>query len=300
MAQPRLADYAMLLFLGAAWGSSFLFIGLAVQSIPPLTLAAARCLLAAVTLLAFAAALGYAIPRSAKVWFIYLLMGLTNSALPFMLMSVGQTRIDSSLASILITTVPLFTLVLAHVFTEDKSTPRRIAGVLIGFCGIVLLIGPAALAGIGADVGGQFMIVAAAACFAVTQILVKRFGGGTPLVNAGCSIACSALWTIPLAAFVEHPWQAAPATIGIVSAVVLGLVSTAATHFIFFLLIRRTGPQFATLNNYVSPAIGVMLGVVVLAERPHWTAYAALLVIVAGIAVATRQPARLGVLARAG
>ncbi|MCW5771372.1 MAG: EamA family transporter [Rhodospirillaceae bacterium] len=291
MAQPRLADYAMLLFLGTAWGSSFLFIGLAVHTMPPLTIAALRCLVAALTLLAVAKALGNAMPRAPRVWVIYALMGLTNSALPFMLISMGQTRIDSSLAAILITTVPLFTLVLAHLFTEDKTTPRRIAGVLLGFCGIVLLVGPSALAGIGADLGGQVLIVAAALCFAITQILVKRFGGGTPLVNAGCSIACSALWTIPLAALVERPWQASPDAIAIVSVLILGLVSTAATHFVFFLLIRRTGPQFATLNNYISPSVGILLGVAILGERPHWTAYLALVVIVAGITVATRRPA---------
>src|SRR6185369_14116362 len=98
MAQPRLADYAMLLFLGLVWGSSFLFIGVSIKSIPPLTLAALRCLIGALVLLAAARAMGHAIPRDPRAWLSYLAMGLTNSALPFMLITLGQTRIDSGLA----------------------------------------------------------------------------------------------------------------------------------------------------------------------------------------------------------
>jgi drug/metabolite transporter (DMT)-like permease len=272
------------------WGASFLFIDVALASLPPITVAAVRCLIAAVTLLAAARMMGHTLPRAPRVWLSFLAMGLTNSAIPFILISAGQTRIDSSLAAILIATVPLFTLVMAHLFTEDRSTPRRVAGVVIGFGGIVLLIGPSAIAGVGADLGGQLMIVGAALCYATTQVLVKRHRGGTPIVGAGCSIACSALWTIPLALLVEQPWRADPTTGSIVALAVLGLASTAATHFVFFLLLIRTGPQFVTLNNYIAPAVGLVLGVVFLGENPHWTAYVALAVIVAGIAVATRTP----------
>ena len=289
MAQPRLADYAMLLFLGISWGSAFMFIGVAVKSVPPTTLTAVRCVIASIALLAVARAMGHAIPRDRRNWLLYLALGLTNSGIPFILISLGQTRIDSSLAAILIATVPLFTLVLAHVFTEDKSTPRRTVGALIGFGGIILLVGPTALAGIGGDVAAQLMIVGGALCFAITQILVKRYRGGPPIVGAGCSIACSAIWTIPLALVLDRPWQVEPTLLATGAAVVLALVSTAATHFVFFLLIGRTGPQFVTMNNYIAPGVGLLLGVALLGEQPHWTAYAALAVIVTGIAVATRR-----------
>jgi drug/metabolite transporter (DMT)-like permease len=294
MAQPRLADYGMLLFLGVTWGSSFVLIGVALPTIPPITITAIRCLLAALALLAAARMLGHAIPRGGRVWLSFLAMGLTNSALPFILIAGGQTRIDSSLAAILIATVPLFTLVLAHFFAGDRSTPKRVAGVAIGFGGIVLLIGPSALAGIGADLLGQIMVVGGALCFAITQVLVKRHRGGAPVVGAACSIACSALWTIPLALLVEQPWRGAAPGAGAVAAVlVLGLLSTGFTHFVFFLLLQRTGPQFVTLNNYIAPSVGLVLGIVFLGENPHWTAYVALPVIIAGIFVATRAPRRV-------
>jgi len=300
MNHPRLADYAMLVFLGVVWGASFPFIGIAVKSIPPATLTAVRCVLASVALLVVARALGHAIPTSRRAWILFLLLGLTNSGIPFVLIALGQTRIDSSLAAILIATVPLFTLVLAHCFTEDKSTPRRIAGVVIGFGGIVLLMGPAALAGLGADLAGQLMVVGGALCFAITQILVMRYRIAPPIVGAACSIACSALWAIPLALVFDRPWALAPTPEAIGALVLLALASTAATHFVFFVLIGRTGPQFVTLNNYLAPAVGVLLGIVLLGEAPGWTAFVALGVILLGVAIATsrRRTAPVPVAAR--
>ena len=290
MAQPRLADYAMLLFLGLVWGSSFLFIGVAIKSIPPLTLAALRCLIGALVLLAAARAMGHAIPRDPRAWLSYLAMGLTNSALPFMLITLGQTRIDSGLAAILIATVPIFTLALAHWFTDDKTTPRKAAGTFLGFIGIVLLIGPAVLAGLAGSLVGQLLVVGGALCFAITQVLVKRHRGGTPVVNAACSLTCSALWTVPLAAIAEQPWHAEPALVGIGALLALGLFSTGLSHLIFFLLIRSTGPSFVTLNNFIAPPVGVAWGILLLGEHPPWTAFAALGLILAGIAVATSRP----------
>ena len=290
MAQPRLADYAMLLFLGLVWGSSFLFIGVSIKSIPPLTLAALRCLIGALVLLAAARAMGHAIPRDPRAWLSYLAMGLTNSALPFMLITLGQTRIDSGLAAILIATVHIFTLALAHRFTDDKTTPRKAAGTALGFIGIVLLIGPAVLAGLAGSLVGQLLVVGGALCFAITQVLVKRHRGGTPVVNAACSLTCSALWTVPLAAIAEQPWHAEPALVGIGALLALGLFSTGLSHLIFFLLIRSTGPSFVTLNNFIAPPVGVAWGILLLGEHPPWTAFAALGLILAGIAVATSRP----------
>jgi len=290
MAQPRLADYAMMLFLGLVWGSSFLFIGVSIKSIPPLTLAALRCLIGALVLLAAARAMGHAIPRDPRAWLSYLAMGLTNSALPFMLITLGQTRIDSGLAAILIATVPIFTLALAHRFTDDKTTPRKAAGTALGFIGIVLLIGPAVLAGLAGSLVGQLLVVGGALCFAITQVLVKRHRGGTPVVNAACSLTCSALWTVPLAAIAEQPWHAEPALVGIGALLALGLFSTGLSHLIFFLLIRSTGPSFVTLNNFIAPPVGVAWGILLLGEHPPWTAFAALGLILAGIAVATSRP----------
>jgi drug/metabolite transporter (DMT)-like permease len=292
MHQPRFADYAMLLFLGLVWGSGFLFIGVAVKSLPPLTVAALRCLIGALVLLAAVRVMGQAVPREPRAWFSYLTMGLTNSALPFTLITLGQTRIESGLAAILIATVPIFTLLLAHAFTEDKTTSRKATGTLLGFVGIVLLIGPAALAGVAAGIVGQLLVVGAALCFAITQVLVKRHRGGTAVVNAACSITCSALWMVPLAFVLEQPWRAEPTLAAIGALAALGVLATGLSHLVFFVLIRSTGPSFVTLNNFIAPPVGVAWGILLLGENPPWTAYVALGVILLGIAVATSRPRR--------
>lgn len=293
--QPGAADFAMLAFLGLAWGSSFLFTGLAVKALPPLTLAALRIAIGMTVLLAALRLAGHRLPGDARSWRNFLLMGLTNSALPFMLLAGGQARIDSGLAAILIAATPLFTLVLAHPLTDDKATKLKTLGAAIGFAGIVILLGPAALAGRGGGVLGQLMILGAGLCFALTQILARRMRNDAPiLVSAACSLLCSALWTVPLALVVERPWAASPdwaaaggalAALGAVAA--LGLISTGVAHLGFFWLIGRTGPNFVSLNNYISPAVGIFWGWLLLGERLSWTAFAGLAVILTGVAVAS-------------
>jgi drug/metabolite transporter (DMT)-like permease len=289
MSRSRLADYAMLIFLGVVWGASFVFIGVAVKTVPPLTLTALRCVIGALVLLAAARAMGHAIERTPRAWLSYAAMGLTNSAVPFLLISAGQLRVDSSLAAILIATVPLFTLLLGHFFTEDKTTPRKIAGTLLGFGGIVLLVGPAALAGIGGSVLHQLMIVGAALSFATTQVLVKRHRSGAVVGNAAATLSCSALWTLALALLFDAPWRIEPTALTLGAVLALGVLSTGLSHLVFFVLIRRTGPSFVTLNNFIAPVVGLVLGILLLGEDPPWVAYAAMGVILLGIWVATRS-----------
>jgi drug/metabolite transporter (DMT)-like permease len=301
-APPGAAEFAMLAFLGAAWGSSFLFTGVAVKAIPPLTLAALRILVGMTVLLAAARLAGHRLPTGARAWRNFLLMGLTNSAIPFMLLSGGQARIDSGLAAILIAATPLFTLLLAHPFTDDKATPRKILGAAIGFLGIVLLLGPAALAGLGGGVLGQLMILGAGLSFAATQILARRMHNDAPApISAACSLVCSALWMVPLALAIDRPWATAAqwqaeggwlAAAGAVAA--LGCISTGVAHLGFFWLIGRAGPNFVSMNNYISPLVGVAWGWLLLGERLSWTALGGLVVILAGVAVATwpRRPPR--------
>jgi drug/metabolite transporter (DMT)-like permease len=292
---PGAAEFAMLAFLGTAWGSSFLFTGVAVKAIPPLTLAALRIVIGMTVLLLAARLAGHRLPTDARAWRNFLLMGLTNSAIPFMLLTGGQARIDSGLAAILIAATPLFTLLLAHPFTDDKATPRKIVGAAIGFGGIVLLLGPAALAGIGASVLGQVMILGAGLSFAATQILARRMRNDAPApISAACSLVCSALWMVPLALAVDRPWAAAAdwqapsgwlAVAGAVAA--LGCLSTGIAHLGFFWLIGRAGPNFVSMNNYIAPVVGVAWGWLLLGERLSWTAIGGLVVILAGVAFAT-------------
>ena len=290
--RPAPLDYALLAFIGVAWGSSFLFIELALRSFAPLTLAALRIVTALTLLWTLVLLSGQAVPHDRRSWIGYALIGATNSAIPFFLISTGQQSVDSSLAAILMVSMPLFTLVLAHLFTNDRATPRKFVGAAIGFVGVLLLFAPAIAAGLNGGLVGQLMVVGGSLSFAVMQVIAHRFKGGTPVVNATCSFSCSALPMIALAVLLERPFAAAVKWESALGMAALGTISTALPFVVLFVLIRRTGPNFVVLNNFLAPPTGILWGVALLGEVPHWTAYVALVVILSGIAVATSAPRR--------
>ncbi|MDJ0950024.1 MAG: EamA family transporter [Alphaproteobacteria bacterium] len=284
----------MLFFLGSAWGSSFMFIKIGIGSIPPVTLAAARVLIGAALLAAIARAQGRHFPPIGRVWLLFLLIGLTGNALPFALIGVGETLIDSALAAVLIATVPLFTMCLAHFFAaDDRLSAGKILGLVLGFSGVVLLIGPDALAGAQADVLGAAAIVGAALGYAVTNIAAQQARRLPAVVAGACTLACAALWAVPASLLLERPWTVSPGTDALLALLALTLVSTAAGNLVFFRLIARTGPSFVSFNNYLIPGMGVIFGTLFLGEEIGLRTLGALALILLGIAAATDAGPRL-------
>ncbi len=288
---PRADDYALLGLLGLVFGTTYLFISLGLQTIPPITLAALRALGGAVALLVLTVAFGHEIPRDRRSWRAFTLLGFFGGALPFTLMSYAQQRIESSLASILITSMPLFTLALAHAFTDDRASPRKVAGVLIGFAGILLLLGPAALAGKSSSLVGQVLYLGVALCYAVMGILIRRLGAGsgTALSRTACSNGMATLMLVPLAFLLEQPFAVAPSLNSIIGVLGLGLISSTLGQFLVFRLNASAGPNFTSANNYMGPPVGIMWGVLLLGEEISWLRIAAMLVIFTGIAFATTR-----------
>lgn len=288
---PRPDDYALLLLLGLVFGSTYLFISLGLQTIPPITLAALRAFVGFLALFGLTLAFGHAIPRDLRSWRTFALLGFFGGALPFTLMSFAQQRIDSSLASIIITSMPLFTLALAHAFTDDRASPRKIAGVLIGFGGILLLLGPAALRGQSSSLVGQLLYLGVALSYSVMAILVRRLGGGsgTALSRTACSNAMATLMVVPLAFLLEQPAAVSPSLNSIIGVLGLGLLSSTLGQFLVFRLSATAGPNFASANNYLGPPVGILWGVLLLSEPITWLRIAAMLVIFAGIAFATTR-----------
>src|SRR5579863_4766420 len=169
-------EWAMLLTLSLFWGGSFFFVGVAVKELPPLTIVALRVSLAALILWSCAPLLGLVIPRRRDVAIAFLGMGLMNNAIPFCLIVWGQTQLASGLASILNATTPLFTVLAAHFLTRDERlTPLRAAGALCGLFGVVALIGPQLVGGLGGGVLAELAILGAAASYALASIFGRRF-----------------------------------------------------------------------------------------------------------------------------
>ncbi len=293
-------NWALLAALTLMWGTTFVFVKLAVASIPPLTVVTGRLLIAAVILGGWAAwhRRGGRLarephPPAQTPWRTCAALALIGNCIPFYLIAWGQQSIDASLTSILISVMPLGVIVLAHfLIPGERLTVRRAAGFATGFAGVVLLIGPSALAGLGGalrDVLAQLAIVGAALCFSGNAILARRsVTAQDALTVSALVILIGAALTFPLALVLERPWTLAPTAGSIAALVWMGIGPTAIATVLFFRLIARAGPAFMSLVNYITPVIGLAVGTSALGERPNVTAYLGLVLILCGIAVSRR------------
>ncbi len=284
------SHWVLLLSLVAMWGSSFMFTKIAVQHLPPALLVTMRMLLAATLLLSLAVVLGLSIRNSLRHWVYFLLLAITGSCLPFFLISWGQQRIDSGLAGILMAVMPLTTIVLAHFFVDNERLTRtKVMGFVVGFCGILVLVGPEALGqlrGAGTPFLAQLAVLGGALSYAVTTILARRRPSSDPLVSAASVALTGALIMLPFGAgdVASTDIQLSGATL--ISVLFLGLVSTGIAQILYFKLIAEAGPSFFSNINYLIPVWAVFLGVAFLHEQLQWRAVVALAMVLGGIALA--------------
>jgi drug/metabolite transporter (DMT)-like permease len=281
-------EWAMLLTLALLWGGSFFFIGVAVRELPPLTLVLLRLSIAALVLHAVVRATGIPLPRIGPGLAPYFALGLVMCALPFSLISWGQTRIASGLASILNATTPLFTLVLAHFLTTDERlTPARVLAVTLGIAGIVVMIGADALRSAGREVLAQFAVLGAATSYAIAGVAGRRVqgtGGLTPLALATVSLTCAALLALPVALMVEQPWRLPmPGAAAWASVLGLGVISTAFAYILYFRLLATAGAVNLTLVTFLVPVTSILLGTLVLDERLAPNQFAGMALIACGL-----------------
>lgn len=289
-------NWSQLFALVAMWGSAFMFMKIGVATVAPATLAASRLVLAAVLLYAVMRARGLALPPPGKRWLPFTALAILGYCLPFYLIAWGQQFIDSALAGILIAVMPLATLVLAHFFIagERMSAPRAL-GFAIGFAGILILMGPAALAGLGGSLDkalAQVAVLAGALCYAGNSVLARRTIAADFLVASTAVLIVASVVMVPVALVVDRPWIAAP-SLGSVAAIVwLGIGPTALATLLYFQLIAAAGPTFMAIVNYLSPIVALLAGVLLLGEQPGTTAVAGLALILLGIALSRRAPRR--------
>ena len=277
---------AMLAAVALLWGASFMFIKIAVRELAPATLVAGRIGIGALTLalvvpfLAGGRATVAAI-RANLGWLV--VVGLVNMALPFWLLSWGETRIDSGLASIIQGSVPIFNAVIAFGFFRDvKVTGLRLVGVGIGFVGVALLVG----AQPQGKVVGALAVVGMALCYAVGQLVAARhLGSVQPPVVALATTAVAALAVLPfgIAQAPDHlpHWK----TIG--SVLALGIPLTALAFLLFYAIIAGAGAAYASLVTYLVPPIALLYGAIFLGERFGVAAIGGLALILGGVAFGT-------------
>lgn len=289
MGARTLRDWGLLAALVALWGSNFMFIKLGVAAVPPATLVAARLLIGAVILVAVVRVLGYTFPPVGRAWMPYGLLAVVGNCMPFWFITWGQKTIDSALAGILMAIMPLTTLLLAHFFVAGESMSRnRVAGFVLGFLGIVALMGPAALAGLGGstlEILAQLSVLAGALCYAANGVIIRVTLKGEVMVASAAIIAIAAMVSVPVALAVDQPWRLDPGWEAISILLWIGVGPTAIATLVHLKLIASAGPTFMSLINYCIPVVALLIGVVLLGEEPGANAYSGLVLILAGIAL---------------
>lgn len=301
-----LRTWSALFLLGLLWGSSYLWIKIGVQEIGPFTLVALRLLVGAGALGAVLAARRQALPSAAAVWGPLVVMGVTNTALPFILISWGEQTVDSAVASVLTGAAPLFVLILAHFFLNDERiTLPRLAGLLLGFAGVVVLTGrpssPAggasSIAGVAPAGGGgvslgELAIVAAVFSYAVSAVFARRTLRGVPhLVAAFVPLVVADALAWGGAAGLEAPVEFPRLPLTWLAVVWLGLFGSCAAYLVYFYLIEHAGATRTAQVAYLIALIGVALGVIFLGERLDWRLAVGSALILGGITVVNRFPA---------
>jgi len=274
------------ILLGAIWSSSFLWIKIAVAEIGPMTLVAFRVLFG----LLFA---GGAVfiqrvewPRDRKTWMAFIIIGITSVAVPFFLISWGEQAIDSAVASILNATVPLFTIVIAHLYLhDDKMTAQKVLGLLIGFAGVVILLSEDMHVSQGSLLG-QGAVILASLFYAGSAVYARRTTAHAPGLVRGAAPLVSATALMWLAApIAESPFEVPRLPITWIALLWLGVLGSGLALILNYYLLHEIGPTRSTMVTYVFPLGGVVLGVLFLNEHLSWQLLAGAVLIISSLVV---------------
>jgi drug/metabolite transporter (DMT)-like permease len=287
------AEWSLLLALTALWSGSFLFAKVALTEVGPLTVVLARVSIGASALVGLRGLVGHRRLAAPALWPAFAVMALLNNVVPQTLLTWGMLHIDSGLASILNGTTPFFSVVLGHALGRERATMRRLAGVLVGFAGVVTIVGPTALRGVGTGGRGQLAVLGAAASYACAGLYGHRLRALSPAGAAGGMLSAAAFMMLPIASVGERPWEAVPGLRTALALLALGLVSTAAGYVVYFKILATAGPTNLLLVTLLMPIGGVVLGATVLDERVSAPSLAGMVLIAVGLAIVDGRIGRL-------
>ena len=279
-------EWMLLLVLSVLWGGSFFFIKVLVAELPPLTVVLGRVGLAALLLNALLMFRRDPMPASARLWGSFVVMGILNNVVPFTLIVFGEIRISSGLASILNATTPIFTVLTAHVLTHnEKINWNKGIGVLFGFMGVAVLIGPSVITSFSGDVAGEIACLCAALTYGFAGIYGRRFKGIPALKVATGQITGSTLVLIPLTALIDHPWTLPmPSAHAFEAWVGIAVFSTALAYMIYFRILAVAGATNLMLVTFLLPISALILGVSFLGETITLQAIGGMALIGVGLA----------------
>ncbi len=274
------------LFLILVWGSAFTMVGVAVRTLAPEWLVAYRMIVGAIVVLIYSYIIGHRLPTLTDVrWIWYAVMAITGASLPFVLIANGQKIVDSGLTAILVGTMPLITIILAHFFTTEKLTTWKLLGFALGFIGIIVLFLPKEFSlDLVSDWQAQLLILAGSACYAITTVVASR----TPVTPSPIAAAMmllmgaglSSIWAVSVSGPPPMPTRQA-----LLCVLGLGLGSTAIATITYLWVIDTSGPSVMARINYFVPVCSVILGVLFLDEILDWRIFIALFLILLGVII---------------
>ena len=269
---PKLDGTGWLLIgiLSILWGGAFFLIEVGLRSYPPITLVFMRLALAVPPMWFAMRLMGERLPKEPRIWGLLAIVGALNCALPFILFFWGQQYLDSGYASILNATTPLWGVITAHFLTSDeKATPARIIGVLIGMAGIVVMVGPEAMKGLSNNLLAQLACIISTIFYSFAAIYGRRLSQTelTPMAVATGQTMMAALMMVPIVAVMDQPWtMAAPRLDSTLAGITLAIFSTALAYTLYFRLIDRSGASNAQLVAFLMPILAIILGIAFLGE----------------------------------
>lgn len=287
-------SWLLLLLLALLWGGSFVFAKIAVAQITPLTLVLVRVLLAALTLHLVCMVTRTKMPVTLSAWGAYAVMGLLNNVIAFSLIYWGQQEIGASLSAILNSATPFFTVLIAGlVLADERFTGGKIAGLIIGFAGVVLVIGPRHMLGLGENLLSELAVVGAALSYGFASVWGRRFASESPLATATGQLTASTAMMVPIAFLFERPLDLPMPSADVVAAVLaLAVVSTAMAYLLFFKILKTAGATNVSLVTMLVPVFATVIAVPLLGEVMDPLKLAGLAVIGIGLAVLDGRPIR--------
>ena len=290
--QPRYAiELALLAALATLWAGSYTFIKIGVETIPPITLIAARTLIARSILALIMRMRGIRFPRDRETWRNFTIQACLNSVLPFTLIAWAETSIDAGLAVILNSMTPVFTFLITLFWSRHEATTlRKFIGVVLGLTGTCVIVGNQAFAHVGQELLAQLAVVLATVCYAGAAIFGRTFKGLDPIAPATGSLLSGAAILIPVSLVVDQPWTLAPSGASAMALVGLAVFSTALAFVIYFRLIHTLGSVGLTAQAYLRAPIGIAIGAYFLGESLSPSAWVGLIFILAGVAFMTIRP----------
>ncbi len=293
MGSSRLVNWLGLIALVAMFGSAFLLTKIAVQDVPPIMVVAGRIVIGAIVLLLISYAQGERLRQLKPYWLLLLALALTGNCIPFFVITWGQQFVDSGLAGILMAMMPLTTVVLAHFFIQgERITRNKIIGFILGFIGVGILMQPEL------SLSSEFnwihliamiSILMGAISYAANSVIAHSLPKlSLSLISAGVLLMASIV-IVPLSLSAGFSWINDASSEALLSVILLGIFPSGLATIIYFSVIRHAGPAFLSQINYLIPVWAVVLGVLLGGEQLTIHAVIALVVILAGIAIAQKN-----------